>query len=193
MQKMLAQAFLGHSLTSRRLALETAAVVAAYWLMATAANALFSSWGIMPMPISFPAGLALIFAVLRGWQSAPGIFIGTIVANVSAFGAPIAYAMCVGLANCMGAIAGGLIVRQYIMRKNTKFGFAGVLFCFFVTLVIPPVISASGGMSCKWLLGLIPYGQFAIGWMKWVIAHTTGILLVGLPVLAWLAIKEAGR
>ena len=192
MQKMLVKAFGGHSLLIRRLTLETIAVVAAYWLLATIAFTCFNSWGIMPMPVSLPAGLALVFAVLRTWQSGPGIVIGSVVANVSVLGTPMAYSMCVGISNCMGALAGGLIVRHYMMRK-IRFGVLGVLICFFVSLVIPPFVSASGGMSCKWLLGLVPYGQFVIGWMKWAIAHATGILLFGLPVLAGLAIKELGR
>nr|WP_320009595.1 MASE1 domain-containing protein [uncultured Desulfobulbus sp.] len=192
METKLAKAFWGHSLSIGRLTLETIAVVAAYWLLAAIAFACFNSWGIMPMPVSLPAGLALVFAVLRRWQSGPGIFIGTIVANASVLGAPMAYSMCVGLSNCMGALTGGLIVRHYMMRKM-RFGGSSVLICFFVSLIIPPVISASGGMSCKWLLGLVPYGQFFIGWLKWVIAHATGILLFGLPILAGLAIKESGR
>lgn len=173
-----------------RLALENGSIALGYLLLACLAFLLFRRLGVLPMPIWPSAALAIVVAVYRGWWAAPGIALGTVLANFCILGSPFPLALGIAVMNTLGPLAGGWIVRRLATTRLIIRGPGELLCCFAAIVLLPPVLSASGGIGCKWLLGLIAVDQLVISWMKWAVAHALGSLLFAVPVFAWLSFKE---
>ncbi len=173
-----------------RLALENAAIALGYMLLASLAFLLFRRLGVLPMPIWPSAALAIIVAVFRGWCVAPGLALGTVLANFCILGSTLPLALGIALMNTLGPLVGGWVVRRLVTTRLIIRGPVELLCCFAAIVLLPPVLTACGGIGCKWLLGMIPADQLAISWMKWAVAHALGSLLFAVPVFAWLSFKE---
>lgn len=174
----------------KRLAVENAAIAVCYTLLAAVAFALFRRLGILPMPIWPSAALAIVVAVFRGWYVAPGLALGTVLANYCILGSPLALALGIAVMNTLGPLAGGWVVRRLTTSQLIIGGPWELLLSFFAIVLLPPLLAASGGIGCKWLLGMIAAEHLTVGWMKWVVAHALGSLLFAVPVFAWLSFEE---
>lgn len=173
-----------------RLGLENLAVAMGYIGLAYCAFVVFHRLGVMPMPVWPSAALAIVAAVYRGWHIAPGLAVGTILANYLILGASFPYSLCIAVMNTLGPLAGGYLLRNRVTTRLSIKGAGDLLVCFFAVLFLPPVLTATGGIGFKWMLGLLPANELVAGWLKWAIAHSLGSLLFATPVFAWLAFKE---
>ena len=185
-----ADALTERNLDWNRLVLETAAIALGYALLASMTFALFSRLGVLPMPIWPSAALAIVVAVYRGWRAAPGLALGTVLANFCVLGSSFAFALGIAIMNTLGPLAGGWIVRRLATSRLIIKGPAELLGCFIAIVLLPPLLTATGGIACKWLLGMVSADDLVVGWMKWAVAHALGSLLFAVPVLAWLSFKE---
>ncbi|HNX90871.1 MAG TPA: MASE1 domain-containing protein [Candidatus Omnitrophota bacterium] len=165
---------------------ENLAVALAYWLISHLNWLIFKNVGVLPMPIWPAAALAVVVAFYRGWQIAPGIAIGTILANYYSLGAPWGYAVCIAIMNTAGPIIGAGMMRWRVSAKINIRSFGDVMFCFLAIIILVPVLTATGGIGFKWLLGLIPANEVVSAWLKWAVAHSLGTLVFGVPVFAFL-------
>lgn len=173
-----------------RLALENAAIALGYALLSLLTFILFRRLGVLPMPIWPSAALAIVVAVYRGWRAAPGLALGTVMANFCVLGSPFVFALGIAVMNTVGPLVGGWIVRRLATTRLIIRGPAELLCCFIAIVLLPPLLTATGGIGCKWFLGMITADELVISWMKWAVAHSLGSLLFAVPVFAWLSFKE---
>jgi len=176
-----------------RLGMENLGVALAYTGLAYISFLIFHELGVTPMPIWPSAALAIIVAVYRGWGIAPGISVGTVAANYYILGASLPYALGIAIMNTLGPLAGGYLLRRRVSTRLRIKGMGDLLVFFFAVLLLPPAMTATGGIGFKWLLGIMSSDELVVGWMKWAIAHCLGTLLFATPVFAWMAFKEAEK
>ena len=172
--------------TANRLLLENAVTALAYWGVSHINYLLFKHVGVLPMPIWPAAALAFVVAFYRGWSIAPGIALGTVLANHFSLHSSWSYACLIAVMNTLGPLAGAAIMRKRVAREILIRTLADVLVCCFAALILAPALTALGGIGFKWLLGLIQSGEVATAYIKWALAHSLGTLLFALPAFAWL-------
>jgi integral membrane sensor domain MASE1 len=164
--------------------------VVAYWVLAHGTFVLFRHMGVLPMPIWPSAALAIFVAFYRGWNIAPGLAVGTVLANHFSLGGPWDYAAGIAVMNTLGPLLGAHIMRRQVSSRIVISGFADLLVCFVAVVVLTPILTAIGGIGFKWIHGMIQTDDLLVGWLKWVIAHSLGSLLFATPAFAWMALKE---
>lgn len=172
--------------TTLRLVVENILAALGYWGVSHVNFIIFKKVGVLPMPIWPAAALALVFAFYRGWMSMPGIAAGTILANHYSISAPWNYAVLIAVMNTLGPIAGAWLVRSRVSPGLYIRSLGDVLICFFAGMVLMPVLTATGGIGFKYVLGLIAKEAVFAAWLKWYLAHSLGALIFGVPVFAWL-------
>ena len=175
---------------SWRLLLENVCVGMAYWGISHLNYLLFSGIGVLPMPIWPAAALAIVTAFYRGWRIAPGIAAGTILANHYSLGGSWGYAVAISVMNAIGPLAGAALARRRVSLDLEIRGLGDIAFCFAAMVVLTPMLTATGGIGSKWLLGLMPGSAVPAAWLKWAMAHAMGTVLFALPVFAWLAVGK---
>jgi len=173
-----------------RLCLENGLTLLAYWALAHLTFLVFSDLGVLPMPVWPSAAVAMVMAFCRGWKIAPGLAIGTILANHFSLSSPLGYAFSLALMNTAGPLLGASIIRRQVSSRLAIGGFVDLLICFCAILIITPMLTATGGIGFKFFFGMIPASGIVVGWLKWTIAHSLGALLFATPVFAWMALKE---
>jgi integral membrane sensor domain MASE1 len=149
----------------------------------------FKNVGVLPMPIWPAASLAIIAAFYRGWKVAPGIAIGTILANHLSLGAPLIYACCISVMNTIGPIIGSAIMRNRLSEKLQVKSISDAIISILAIALLTPILSACGGIGFKWLLGLIKSQVVFIAWCKWLISHSSGTIFFAIPIFVWLGTK----
>ncbi len=171
---------------AQRIVVENLVVALAYWGVSQANFIIFSNAGVLPMPIWPAAALAFVVAFYRGWRVAPGIVVGTVLANHFSLGAPWVFACSIAVMNTFGPLIGANLMRRRVSRELTIGGAGDLAICFLLAVILTPMLTATGGVGFKWLLGLMPGSAVPIAWLKWALAHSTGTLLFATPVFAWL-------
>ena len=142
------------------------------------------------MPVWPAASIAFIFAYYYGWIIAPGVILGTIASNYFSLGSSFIFACMISIMNTIGPIVAAKLMRKHEASADTSF--KSRLFYFVVlSLIVAPILTASGGIGSKLLLGLISYEEMMAGWLKWMIAHLTGTLLIAVPFFVFKIIFEA--
>ncbi|NDV22423.1 MASE1 domain-containing protein [Desulfovibrio sp. JC022] len=165
--------------------LENIAVAAVYWLVSHLNWLIFSSVGVLPMPIWPAAAVAITAALYRGWSIAPGLALGTILANHFSLGAPWGFAFCIAVMNTLAPVLGALLIKKnnggdLHFRSVGNMGFAIV-----VGVLLVPLLTALGGIGSKFMLGMLPESKVVISIMRWAMAHALGTVIFAVPYFAW--------
>ncbi len=170
-----------------RLVLENVVVLGAYWGVSHLNWMVFKSVGVLPMPIWPAAAVALVAAVHLGWRIAPGIALGTILANHISLPAPLNHACYIAMMNTLGPVLAAAIIRRSTSGKSwLTWNRTDVTVLFLAGVVLAPVLTAAGGIGSAWLLGLMSSSDVPRNFMRWGLAHALGALLFAPPLLAWL-------
>jgi PAS domain S-box-containing protein len=170
-----------------RLLLENLVLLAAYWGLSHLDWIVFRHLSILPMPFWPAAGLALVAAVKRRWRVAPGIMLGAILANWVSLEAPLAYACCIGTTNTLGPLAAAAVIRAHVAGKPwPEWRGRDYTVVFLASVGLAPLITATGGMGAKWLLGIIPFASVGRDLARWWLGHAIGTLIVAPIVLFFL-------
>jgi integral membrane sensor domain MASE1 len=174
------------STSVRRFVAENVFIALAYWGLSHLNFLVFRQVGVLPMPIWPAAGLAFVVAFYRGWRIGPGIALGTILANHFSLGGAWALACCIAVMNTLGPLAGASLARGRVSRELNLGNLVDVLVFFSAAMILTPMLTATGGIGSRWLLGLIPGDAVVAAWLKWAMAHSLGTLFIALPAFAWL-------
>ncbi|HEX4911589.1 MAG TPA: ATP-binding protein [Permianibacter sp.] len=145
-----------------------------------------------------PAGLALFCLIRFGPTALPGIWLGSVLMNLSTtwlaqgWPSPIAWLMT-AMIGC-GA-AGQAYAGYWLMRRHTDLPLAWhdehVLMRFaWLAGSVSTLIGASTGIGSLWLGGQISSNEAAYNWLTWWVGDSIGVLLVT-PLLL-LASSEPG-
>lgn len=145
-------------------------------------------------PVWPPDGIALAAVLLLGDWVAPGIWIGSFLANVWAFldrtnQLSVLTSILQASAIALGT-TGGSLFSAFLLRKSVKnrhpFHRPDDVFRF-VTLagMIGPTVSASIGVLTLCLGGKVPWGNCSTAWFTWWISNVVGILIFTPLILTW--------
>lgn len=170
--------------------MENILVALAYWGLSHINYILFSHLGYFPMPFWPAAALALVVAFFRGLYIAPGIALGVVLADHFSLGIGWSYSLSIAIMNTLGPIAGAALMRNRISLQLKISNAKDVWFCFLTALILVPVLTASGGIGSKWLLGTMPAGDVPIALLKWALAHSLATLFFALPAFAWIKWRQ---
>lgn len=147
----------------------------------------------------FPAsGFALALILARGLKNLPAIWLGSAALNVGVASihgnlSPISLMVAMGIATgaLLQAWAGAVIVWHWSKDKWKHLEQEGDVFSF-LTLGGPVacLISATVGVSCLALAGLVPPETRGYAWWNWFVGDTLGVLLAAPLSLGFLQPEE---
>lgn len=148
-------------------------------------------------PIWPPAGIALAAVLIFGARIAPGILLGSFLANLpTAFDtdstASLARSMLLPLGIAVGAtlqaLAGALLIRRVVGFPASLDRESDIVKFLFLGGPASCVISASVGATILFLTGSLGGVRYAFSWWTWWVGDTIGVLVVT-PLVLTLAGK----
>ncbi|MEW5727443.1 MAG: PAS domain S-box protein, partial [Pseudomonadota bacterium] len=163
----------------------TAGVAAAYWAASHLIAVFFSAFGFLPAPTWPAASVALSAAVLAGRVAAPGIALGSVLANAVSLGAPIQVAMGVAVMNTAAPLLAAALIREMAGGKAPFSTVRYVLAFMLAGLVLHPALTAIGGVATLLAAGRVDPALADTVWMKWWLAHASGTMLLTPAILCW--------
>ncbi|HTL97333.1 MAG TPA: MASE1 domain-containing protein, partial [Holophagaceae bacterium] len=130
-----------------------------------------------------PAGLALAALVLAGPWAALGVFAGAFAANAMAHES---WSVAAGIAsgNTLAGLAGWWLLKR-IGNPDPDFSETPQVLVLAMIAVTAPLLSASGGVACLRLGGLMPASALGSVWRLWWVGDCLGTLLVTPLILTW--------
>ncbi|WP_031484762.1 MASE1 domain-containing protein [Maridesulfovibrio frigidus] len=164
---------------------ENGAVALGYWFITYLNWLLFSSVGIMPMPIWPAAALALIVALYRGWSVAVGIAVGVVLADYFTLGVALKLAASISVANTLGPVLGAILIKKRISRELKIKSLRDFIIVFLIGLIFVPFVASLGGIGSLLFFGELSSGMALSFMVRWGMAHSLGTLLFALPYLIW--------
>lgn len=165
-------------------------VCALYWGVSHLNWMIFSSVGVLPMPVWPAAGVAILYSLYIGWAVAPGIAVGVIFATHFSLGASWAFAVGISVMNTLGPELGAELIRRKVGRKLRFKSFGELVFVMSVGIGLVPLLAGLGGITSKYILGLLPDGEFAVSVARWSLAHSFGNIILAMPVLVWIESRK---
>lgn len=172
----------GNSMHPGRMIIENIVVLLLYWAISHLNFIVFKSLGVLPMPIWPAAAVAIVAAFYRGWKVAPGIAIGSVLANHISLGGSLQFALLIAILNTVGPILGAYIARKKVGEELQFSSFSDSLIFMVAIIIITPALTATGGIGSKWLLGLLPIEKVPVSWLRWAFAHALGTFVFALPI-----------
>jgi len=157
-----------------------------YWGVAHLNWIVFSSLGVLPMPIWTSAAVALVAAYYWGWRIILGIALGSFFANYISLKGSVELSFMICIMNSIAPVWGGIILKNKLSIPIKIKNFNDILFVFLVALVIVPALTALGGIGSKYILGLTKSNLFVIEFLRWLIAHSLGTLIFAIPTVIWI-------
>jgi signal transduction histidine kinase len=133
-----------------------------------------------------PTGLALAALLLYGPRLWPGVAIGAFVVNVWT-GAPPLVALGISAGNTLEAVVGAYAlwrVKGFTPKLETL---RDTLALILLAALGSTLVSATLGVGCLWLGGVVPGARVAETWRAWWIGDIIGDLVVAPLLLTWLA------
>lgn len=140
------------------------------------------------------AGIALAAVLLFGDGVAPGIWLGSFLANVAlSFDASSTTALVkslllptgIGLGGTLEAIGGAILIRRYVGFPTPLDRAPDVVKFLCLGGPLSCVIGASVGVTTLFLAGILTGASYAANWWTWWIGDAIGILVATPLVLTW--------
>jgi len=140
-------------------------------------------------PVWLPSGLAFAAVWILGYRVWPGVFLGALAVNASAFFAHnfadpwtigiLSYTIAIG--NMLEAVVGCFVLKRLVRNLHPLHSVDDVLKFFFVSLGVS-FANALFGPAALCLLGKVPWAMFTKMSLTWWLGDASGILTVA-PVL----------
>lgn len=145
-----------------------------------------------------PAGLALACLIHFGWRAVPGVWLGSLLLNVSvswpASGWPawtdVALAACIAVGSTLQAITGRWLLRRWL-GLPLQWDDERSLLRFAVVSATSTVVAASIGISALWSFAHINRSDIAFSWLTWWVGDSIGVLMITPLLLLLLAPDRA--
>lgn len=132
--------------------------------------------------IWLPTGISVAALFLRGSAVWPGVYLGAFGVNLLIGSSPL---LAAGIA--LGNTLGPLLSARYLRRYDFHAAFdqqkdVGTLV---LAAVFGMLLSASGGVACLRLAGLLPAAATGSAWLTWWMGDAIGVLLAAPVLLTW--------
>ncbi len=170
-------------------------VALAYFALGFIVSRFFAAYGLFPAPIWLPAGVATVAAMAGGIRLAPGIFLGSVLANALLFAPALHITIIISFTNAMGPVAGALLLRQLRPDRGLFTSFPGVIAFIVCTTFLSPAISAAGG-TLGMAIGQPPdLMELYSRWVNWWLTDSGGTLYLAPALILWMGLEheQGGR
>ena len=131
-----------------------------------------------------PSGLALAALLILGPGLWPGVFIGAFLANLLT-GAPIPVALGIGAGNTLEAVLAAYALRRIPGFQVSLERLADVIGLIVLAAGLSTMLSATIGVTCLYLGGIVSPGQLGETWRAWWLGDLIADLLVAPVLLVW--------
>ncbi len=163
---------------------------AAYFALGLVVDWFLSEYGLFPAPIWLPASVATVAAMAGGLRVFPGIFLGSVLANILLFKAPVEEVLVISFTNAAGPMIGALTLRRLRPSKGLFTSFAGVIGFLICTTFLSPAISSFGGAVGTALGKPFDAAQFYSTWVNWWLTDGGGTLYLTPALILWLGLER---
>jgi two-component system, NarL family, sensor histidine kinase FusK len=138
------------------------------------------------------SGIALVALLALGIAVAPGIAIGSFLANVSG-GVPVAVATVIGVGSMIAPMTATLVLNRATRFRITLDRINEVLAFIALAAVMSTAISALVGTTALLGGGLVPPAAYAAAFLKWWLGDMMGILVVAPALFSFLTYSNPIR
>lgn len=166
-------------------ALAIAALAIVYLVAARAALMMDAVAGFASL-VWAPSGLALATLLILGPGLWPGVFIGAFLANLLT-GAPVPVALGIGLGNTLEAVLAVYALHRIPDFQVSLERLADVIGLIVLAAGLSTMVSATIGVTCLHLGGIVSSGQLGETWRAWWLGDLIADLLVAPVLLVWAA------
>ncbi len=160
------------------------AIALIYFAVSVPVAKLFGAFGVFPSPFWPGAGIALFSVVLMGWTVAPGIFLGSALANGVLFAAAPESAFLISITNMLGPVIGGVLLRRTMPPRQPVFLLADVARLSLYGVLLHSAITAFGGTVAG-----VAFDGVGARWpavfLGWMLSDSAGVMMIGVPALLW--------
>ena len=138
------------------------------------------------------SGIALVALLALGFAVAPGIAIGSFLANLSV-GVPVAVAAMIGVGAMVAALTAAILLdraarfRIALESTNDVVAFIGL------AAVMSTAVSALIGATAVLAGGLMPVAEYGTAFLKWWLGDMMGVLVVAPPLFSILTYSNPVR
>ena len=130
-----------------------------------------------------PTAIALFAYLVVGRRAAIGVFAGAFVANALS-GETLVTAAGISVGNTLNGLVALAVLRRAGFDRSLSRA-RDVLLLAFVGGGVGSLVSATGGVTCLALSGLVPWRAFANVWWIWWMGDSLGVLLLAPVLLTW--------
>lgn len=131
-----------------------------------------------------PTGIALAAVLIFGYRVWPAIFAGAFLANITTAGTALT-AFGIAAGNTLEALTGGWLVSRYGGGRNALEHPRGVFTLALLAAGLSTTLSATIGVGCLLLSGLVDAADVGQVWLTWWLGDAGGDLVVAPVLLAW--------
>ena len=131
-----------------------------------------------------PTGIALAALLRFGSRLWPGIALGAFVANALA-GAPLPVALGIAAGNTLEALTAAYVLRQVVGFRGACDRLRDVFGLVFFGAAGSTMVSATIGVLCLFLGGIVAADHFVYTWRAWWVGDLIADLVVAPVLLAW--------
>ena len=134
-----------------------------------------------------PAGIALAAVLVFGDRAAPGIWLGSFLANVATSFDPISTVSLVesmllpigiGAGATLQAVAGAILIRRFVGFPTSLQRERDIILFLVLGGPVSCVVRASVEVTTLFLTGTLPALSYAFSWWTWWVGDTIGVLVV---------------
>ncbi len=138
------------------------------------------------------SGIALVALLVMGFAVAPGIAIGSVLANISV-GVPLPVAMVIGLGATAAALTATLLLKRVARFQIALDRVKDVLAFIALAATVSTAVSALIGATALFAGGLVSVTEYGAAVLKWWLGDMMGVLVVAPPLLSLLTIPSLIR
>jgi two-component system, NarL family, sensor histidine kinase FusK len=138
------------------------------------------------------SGIALVALLAFGFAVAPGIAIGSFLANVSG-GVPIPVAAVIGTGSMVAALTAALLLNRAARFRITLARVSDVLAFIGFAAALSTAVSALIGTTALLGGGLVNVGEYGAAFLKWWLGDMMGVLVVAPPLFSFLTYSNPIR
>ncbi len=129
------------------------------------------------------SGIALVALLMMGSGIAPGIAIGSVLANVSV-GVPLQVAVVIGLGATTAALTATFLLKRVARFQIALDRIRDVLAFIIVAATFSTALSALIGATALLGGGLVSVNEYGTAILKWWLGDMMGVLVVAPPLLS---------
>ncbi|MEX3950801.1 MASE1 domain-containing protein [Paraburkholderia sp. EG287B] len=138
------------------------------------------------------SGIALVALLALGIEVAPGIAVGSFLANVSG-GVPAAVAAAIGIGSMAGPLTAALLLNRATRFQITLARINDVLAFIALAAVTSTAVSALVGTTALLGGGLVPAAGYPAAFLKWWLGDMMGVLVVAPALFSFLTYSNPLR